>query len=133
MARRRPNELETAQIALVDVASGATQVVAGDASLDTGARWLLDGSLLYVSDADGWFQVVRLTADGHDRIVLTWRNYLSRVALVAVFSALDIGLSQWSFEFITVSLYTMTKTTAVLFILIFALVFKLERKVLRRN
>ena len=30
-----------------------------------------DGSLLYVSDADGWFQVVRLTADGHDRIVLT--------------------------------------------------------------
>ena len=33
--------------------------------------WLPDGSLLYVSDADGWFQVVRLTADGHDRIVLT--------------------------------------------------------------
>ncbi len=34
-------------------------------------RWLPDGSLLFVSDADGWFQVVRLTADGHDRIVLT--------------------------------------------------------------
>ena len=43
-------------------ASGAsTSAVAG----------LRDGSLLYVSDADGWFQVVRLTADGHDRIVLT--------------------------------------------------------------
>ncbi len=26
---------------------------------------------LYLSDADGWFQVIRLTADGHDRIVLT--------------------------------------------------------------
>ena len=36
-----------------------------------GARWLPDGSLLYVSDADGWFQVVRRPADGHDRIVLT--------------------------------------------------------------
>jgi len=71
MARRRPDDLETAQIALVDVATGATQVVAGEASLDTGARWMPDGSLLYVSDADGWFQVVRLTADGHDRIVLT--------------------------------------------------------------
>ena len=71
MARRRADDLETAQIALVDVATGATQVVAGEASLDTGARWMPDGSLLYVSDADGWFQVVRLTADGHDRIVLT--------------------------------------------------------------
>ena len=71
MARRRADDLETAQIALVDVATGATQVVAGGSSLDTGARWMPDGSLLYVSDADGWFQVVRLTADGHDRIVLT--------------------------------------------------------------
>jgi dipeptidyl aminopeptidase/acylaminoacyl peptidase len=46
-------------------------VVAGEGSIDVGARWLPDGSLLFVSDADGWFQVVRLTADGHDRIVLT--------------------------------------------------------------
>ncbi len=58
-----------------------------------------------------------------------WSDYLSRVAAVAVFSALDIGLSQWSFEFITVALYTMTKTTSVLFILFFALLFGLERKV----
>ncbi len=48
---------------------------------------------------------------------------------VAVFSALDISLSQWSFEYITVALYTMTKTTSVLFILAFALMFRLERKV----
>ncbi len=71
MARRRPEDPETAQIALVDVATGATQVVAGEGSLDAGGRWMPDGSLLYVSDADGWFQVVRLTPDGHDRIVLT--------------------------------------------------------------
>ncbi|EUB63993.1 Solute carrier family 35 member C2 [Echinococcus granulosus] len=42
-------------------------------------------------------------------------------------SALDIGLSNWSFEFITISLYTMTKSTSVIFILIFAIVFKLEK------
>ncbi len=48
-----------------------TRVVAGERSVDVGAHWLPDGSLLFVSDADGWFQVVRLTADGHDRIVLT--------------------------------------------------------------
>ena len=33
--------------------------------------WLPDGSLVYVSDADGWFQVVRRSPDGRDRIVLT--------------------------------------------------------------
>jgi dipeptidyl aminopeptidase/acylaminoacyl peptidase len=30
-----------------------------------------DGGLLYASDADGWFQVVRLSADGKERQVLT--------------------------------------------------------------
>ena len=71
MARRRPDRPETAQITIVEVGTGATRVVAGDDSVDVGGRWLPDGSLLFVSDADGWFQVVRLTADGHDRIVLT--------------------------------------------------------------
>ena len=71
MARRGPAIEETSQITLVDVATGTTRVVAGERSVDVAARWLPDGSLLFVSDADGWFQVVRLTADGHDRIVLT--------------------------------------------------------------
>ena len=71
MAQRDPEPREASQIALVDVATGATRVVAGELSVDVGARWLADGSLLFISDADGWFQVVRLTADGRDRIVLT--------------------------------------------------------------
>ncbi|KAM4650092.1 solute carrier family 35 member C2 isoform 2-T2 [Amazona ochrocephala] len=40
--------------------------------------------------------------------------------------SLDIGLSNWSFLYVTVSLYTMTKSSAVLFILFFSLFFKLE-------
>ena len=68
---QRQEDLETSQISLVDVATGASKVVAGERSRDVGAEWMADGSLLFVSDADGWFQVVRLTADGHDRIVLT--------------------------------------------------------------
>ena len=71
MAQRDPEPRETSQIALVDVATGATRVIAGEHSVDVGARWLTDGSLLFVSDADGWFQVVHLTADGRDRVVLT--------------------------------------------------------------
>lgn len=46
---------------------------------------------------------------------------------------LDIGLSQWSLEYITLSLYTMTKTTSTPFILLFGLLFKLERKVRRHT
>jgi dipeptidyl aminopeptidase/acylaminoacyl peptidase len=71
MAQQRPEDLATYQIAIVDVATGKSEIVAGASSHDTGAHWLADGSMLYVSDADGWFQVVRRSADGRDRIVLT--------------------------------------------------------------
>ncbi len=66
-----PRNDEASQIAVIDVATGDTRIVAGTDSVDVGARWLPDGSLLFASDADGWFQIVRLTADGHDRVVLT--------------------------------------------------------------
>ena len=57
MARRGPAIEETSYITLVDVATGTTRVVAGEQSVDAGARWLPDGSLLFVSDADGWSPV----------------------------------------------------------------------------
>ncbi|KAM7404241.1 hypothetical protein PAMP_011607 [Pampus punctatissimus] len=63
---------------------------------------------------------------GKPRIILSWTDYLHKVAPTALTTALDIGLSNWSFLFITISLYTMTKSSAVLFILFFSLVFKLE-------
>lgn len=53
-------------------------------------------------------------------------NSPKKLSLSAIATALDIGLSNWSFLFITISLYTMTKSSAVLFILFFSLVFKLE-------
>ncbi|XP_053099299.1 solute carrier family 35 member C2 isoform X6 [Hemicordylus capensis] len=60
------------------------------------------------------------------RVVLPWAGYLRQVAPAALSTALDVGLSNWSFLYITVSLYTMTKSSAVLFILLFSLAFKLE-------
>ena len=43
-------------------------------------------------------------------------------------ASLDIGLSQWSFEYIDVALYTITKSTSIVFILMFAILFRLEKK-----
>lgn len=38
------------------------------------------------------------------RVVLSWTDYLRRVAPTALATALDVGLSNWSFLYITVSL-----------------------------
>ncbi|XP_078367610.1 solute carrier family 35 member C2-like [Oculina patagonica] len=61
------------------------------------------------------------------RIILPWSVYMKRVLPTAIACALDIGFSNWSLMFITVSLYTMTKSTSIIFILMFALVFRLEQ------
>ncbi|NP_001026036.1 solute carrier family 35 member C2 [Gallus gallus] len=57
---------------------------------------------------------------------LSWAEWLRRAAPAALSTSLDIGLSNWSFLYVTVSLYTMTKSSAILFILLFSLLFKLE-------
>ena len=62
------------------------------------------------------------------RVVLSWSDYLKKVSPVAAAAGFDIGLSQWSLKFVTVALYTMTKTTCILFIMAFGLIFKLEKK-----
>jgi dipeptidyl aminopeptidase/acylaminoacyl peptidase len=66
-----PDALDTHQVALVDAGGGSLDIVAGRDSHDAGPVWLPDGSLLHVSDADGWFQVVRRSADGRELSVLT--------------------------------------------------------------
>ncbi|XP_060567318.1 solute carrier family 35 member C2-like [Ruditapes philippinarum] len=64
---------------------------------------------------------------GEPRVTLPWGMFCKRIAPAGITSAIDIGLSNWSFEFITVSLYTMSKSSAVIFILFFALLFRLEK------
>lgn len=71
VAAQRLPDLETRQISVVDTRTGADEIVAGHASWDTSPRWASDGSLLYLSDASGWTQVVRRTHDGRDHVLLT--------------------------------------------------------------
>ncbi|TRY61288.1 hypothetical protein TCAL_10555 [Tigriopus californicus] len=61
------------------------------------------------------------------RVTLPWGVYLRRISGIAAASAFDIGLSQWGLEFVTVTLYTMTKSSSILFILFFSVIFKLEQ------
>jgi dipeptidyl aminopeptidase/acylaminoacyl peptidase len=72
LTSQRQPDLLTSQIHIMDVATGRESLVAGDDAWETGPRWLPDGSgLLFISDKDGWFQVVRASIDGTRRDVLT--------------------------------------------------------------
>ncbi|XP_068084108.1 solute carrier family 35 member C2 [Anabrus simplex] len=63
-----------------------------------------------------------------ERVVLDWSPYVKKVGPTGIASGLDVGFSNWGLNLITVSLYTMTKSTVIIFILGFALLFKLEKK-----
>lgn len=72
LTSQRGPDLLTSQVHVVDVATGEERLVAGESSWDVGPRWLPDGSgLLIVSDRDGPFQAVLVSADGRHRTVLT--------------------------------------------------------------
>ncbi|KAJ2460478.1 hypothetical protein GGF42_000821 [Coemansia sp. RSA 2424] len=57
----------------------------------------------------------------------TWGMYLTRVVPCGVASALDIGLSNISLRTITLTFYTMCKSSNLGFVLFFAFIFGLER------
>ncbi|OCT62805.1 hypothetical protein XELAEV_18043896mg [Xenopus laevis] len=83
--------------------------------------------LLKVWEWRSYGRLIMSCYTSHPRVILPWKDYLKKVAPTALATALHIGLSNWSFLYISVSLYTMTKSSAVLFILFFSLVFKLEK------
>ncbi|KAK2193839.1 hypothetical protein NP493_5g14028 [Ridgeia piscesae] len=75
----------------------------------------------------GCFRGILTCCTGKKRTTLPWSMYVTRVAPPGFASALDIGLSNWGLEFVTISLYTMTKSTCIIFILGFSILFRLER------
>ncbi|KAK6201196.1 triose-phosphate transporter family-domain-containing protein [Scheffersomyces amazonensis] len=54
-------------------------------------------------------------------------TYTKQILPCAIASAGDIGLSNVSFKFISLSLYTMLKTSSLMFVLMFGLLFRLEK------
>ena len=71
MAIRGP-DYRVGEIHLIDVESGdERQIAGGGDEFVSGPRPMPDGGWLYASDSSGWFQIVRLSADGRERRVLT--------------------------------------------------------------
>ncbi|KAL7752678.1 hypothetical protein RI367_001680 [Sorochytrium milnesiophthora] len=62
---------------------------------------------------------------------LSWTEVLFKVAPCALASGLDIGLSNSSLKTISLSFYTMVKSSVPFWVLVFAFVFGLERPTLR--
>ncbi len=58
-------------VSVVDVASYEERRIAPGSAWECSPRWLPDGGLLILSDADGWFQVVRLDPELRTRTLLT--------------------------------------------------------------
>jgi dipeptidyl aminopeptidase/acylaminoacyl peptidase len=58
-------------IVVVDVESGNARPVDRGADWEVSPAWAPDGSLLFATDHDGWFQVVRRPADGGRTVQLT--------------------------------------------------------------
>ncbi|SPN96818.1 related to vanadate resistance protein Gog5p, member of the triose phosphate translocater family [Cephalotrichum gorgonifer] len=63
--------------------------------------------------------------------VMTKWYYISRIAPCGLATGLDIGLGNTSLQFITLTFYTMCKSSSLAFVLIFAFLFRLETPTLR--
>jgi hypothetical protein len=67
---------------------------------------------------------------GRSRVLLDWRTSVKKVLPTGFASGIDIGFSNWGLELVNISLYTMTKSTTIIFILFFAILLRLEKKVI---
>ncbi|XP_061398433.1 solute carrier family 35 member C2 [Musca vetustissima] len=65
---------------------------------------------------------------GKSRIQLDFRTSVRKMGPTGLASGIDIGFSNWGLELVPISLYTMTKSSTIVFILIFAIMLGLEKK-----
>ncbi|XP_038216662.1 solute carrier family 35 member C2 isoform X2 [Zerene cesonia] len=65
---------------------------------------------------------------GQPQLMLPFLTCLRSVGPTGLASGIDVGFSNWALELVTISLYTMTKSTTIIFILGFAILLGLEKK-----
>jgi dipeptidyl aminopeptidase/acylaminoacyl peptidase len=70
-AQRGPTVRHASRVSIIALDDGHEEPVGSASDWECGPHWLRDGSLVFLSDADGWFQVVRLSPDRRTRTTLT--------------------------------------------------------------
>ncbi|XP_036337740.1 solute carrier family 35 member C2 [Rhagoletis pomonella] len=65
---------------------------------------------------------------GKTCVKIDLRTSWQKMAPAGIASGIDIGFSNWGLELVSISLYTMTKSSTIVFILIFAIMLGLEKK-----
>ncbi|XP_020717684.1 solute carrier family 35 member C2 [Ceratitis capitata] len=65
---------------------------------------------------------------GKARVKIDLHTAWQKMAPAGIASGIDIGFSNWGLELVPISLYTMTKSSTIVFILIFAIMLGLEKK-----
>lgn len=73
------------------------------------------------------FRIIYRLVTGRRRVDVDCKSSL-KIAPVGFASGIDIGFSNWGLELVQISLYTMTKSSTIIFILIFSILLKLEKK-----
>ncbi|CAN6647034.1 hypothetical protein TRVA0_022S00760 [Trichomonascus vanleenenianus] len=86
-------------------------------------QWLLALVALYM--------VNRSTRPRHPDENLPWKEYLSRYVPCAMASAGDIGMGNVSLRTVTLTFYTIVKSSNLAFVLVFSFLFKLEKPTVR--
>ncbi|XP_049885318.1 solute carrier family 35 member C2 [Pectinophora gossypiella] len=73
-------------------------------------------------------RIVLCLVTGVPQLLLSFPVCLKSVGPTGLASGIDVGFSNWGLELVTISLYTMTKSTTIIFILGFAILLGLEKK-----
>jgi len=60
-------------------------------------------------------------------VKVSWDVNILKFLPIGISSGIDVGFSNWGLELVNVSLYTMTKSTAIIFVLVNALILRLEK------
>jgi dipeptidyl aminopeptidase/acylaminoacyl peptidase len=71
VAQRGPALRHASRVSIVTIEDGKERPLGDGADWECGPRWTPDGGLVFLSDADGWFQVVRLGPDLGARTIVT--------------------------------------------------------------
>lgn len=89
-------------------------------------QFSIAAGLLALFDRTGKVELIPRRGDGRRRRP-SGPDWISKVFPCALATALDIGLSNTSLKSITLTLYTMCKSSNLVFVLVFAFLFKLEK------